>query len=70
MRNRGYVIALLVVILGTPNTQAEALSHFQQLWLYAAGMALLSGVIATRLGPTGAGATATAPAATQPARAA
>lgn len=45
-------IALLVVILGTPSTHAEALSHFHWLWLYGAAMAALSGAIATQLGPS------------------
>jgi EmrB/QacA subfamily drug resistance transporter len=45
-------IALLVAILGVPESRAEALRHFQHLWLYGAGMAVLSGAIATRLRPT------------------
>jgi MFS family permease len=44
-------IALLVVILGAPGSRADALSHFQHLWLYAAGMAVLSGGISTLLRP-------------------
>jgi EmrB/QacA subfamily drug resistance transporter len=43
-------IALLVLILGTPSTRAEALSHIHRLWLYGAAMAVLSGTIATQLG--------------------
>jgi EmrB/QacA subfamily drug resistance transporter len=45
-------IALLVVILGVPATRDEALRNFQQLWFYAAGMATLSGAIASLLGRT------------------
>jgi EmrB/QacA subfamily drug resistance transporter len=47
-------VALLVVILGTPDSRAEALTHFHHLWLYGAAMALLSGGIATLLKPSGA----------------
>ncbi len=36
-------VALLVVILGTPHSLPDALTHFQHLWWYAAGMAALSG---------------------------
>ena len=36
-------VALLVVILGTPHGLPDALTHFQHLWWYAAGMAALSG---------------------------
>jgi EmrB/QacA subfamily drug resistance transporter len=36
-------VALLVVILGTPHSLSDALTHFQHLWWYAAGMAGLSG---------------------------
>lgn len=43
-------IAVLVLILGTPSTRAEALMHFHWLWLYGAAMAVLSGAIATQLG--------------------
>jgi hypothetical protein len=44
-------IALLVVIVGAPATRADALGHYQQLWLYGAGMAVLSGAVATLLRP-------------------
>ena len=44
-------IAVLVLILGRPNTSAEALAHFHWLWLFGAAMALTSGAIATQLGP-------------------
>ena len=40
-------IALLVVILGTPHSLADALTHFHHLWWYAAGTALLSGLACT-----------------------
>jgi NTE family protein len=40
-------IALLVVILGTPNTLANALTAFHHLWWYAAATALLSGLACT-----------------------
>jgi MFS family permease len=36
-------IALLVVILGTPHSPAEALAHFHNLWWYAAAATALSG---------------------------
>jgi EmrB/QacA subfamily drug resistance transporter len=44
-------VALLVAILGVPDSRDEALRHFQHLWLYGAGMAVLSGAIATLLRP-------------------
>jgi EmrB/QacA subfamily drug resistance transporter len=44
-------IALLVVILGTPSTAASALVNFRHLWLFATVAAILSGAVATRLGP-------------------
>jgi EmrB/QacA subfamily drug resistance transporter len=37
-------VALLVVILGTPRSLADALAHFHHLWWYAAGVAVLSGL--------------------------
>jgi EmrB/QacA subfamily drug resistance transporter len=40
-------IALLVVILGTPHSPADALAHFHNLWWYAAGTAALSGLACT-----------------------
>lgn len=40
-------IALLVVILGTPDTLAHALTAFHHLWWYAAATALLSGLACT-----------------------
>jgi hypothetical protein len=39
----------LVAIVGEPDTRASALHGFQNMWLYAAGMATLSGLIAIRL---------------------
>jgi len=48
-------IAVLVVILGAPSSALEALAHYQQLWLYSAAMALLSGGAATLLRPLPAG---------------
>jgi EmrB/QacA subfamily drug resistance transporter len=44
-------VALLVVILGTPGSPAAALSHFQHLWWYAAGMAALAGLACCLLRP-------------------
>jgi EmrB/QacA subfamily drug resistance transporter len=44
-------VAILVVILGTPDSRADALGHFQQLWMFAAAMAVLSGGMATLLRP-------------------
>jgi EmrB/QacA subfamily drug resistance transporter len=40
-------IALLVVILGTPHSPAEALAHFHNLWWYAAAATALSGSACT-----------------------
>ena len=40
-------IALLVVILGTPHSAAEALGHFHNLWWYAATTTALSGIACT-----------------------
>ncbi len=42
-------VALLVVIVGTPSSRVEALACFQNLWLYGAAMAVLSGSIGTLL---------------------
>jgi EmrB/QacA subfamily drug resistance transporter len=42
-------IAILVAIIGEPATQAAALRGFQDMWLYAAAMATLSALIASRL---------------------
>jgi NTE family protein len=42
-------VALLVVILGTPNSAGAALSNFHHLWLYVALMAVLSGLTSTLL---------------------
>jgi hypothetical protein len=42
-------VALLIAILGTPGTPDEAHDAFQQAWLMAAGAAVISAVIATRL---------------------
>jgi EmrB/QacA subfamily drug resistance transporter len=44
-------VALLVVILGTPRSAVVALSNFHHLWLYAALMAVLSGLTSTLLRP-------------------
>ena len=44
-------IAILVVLLGTPSTREEALSHFHHLWLYCAAMAVISGGVASLLRP-------------------
>jgi EmrB/QacA subfamily drug resistance transporter len=40
-------VALLVVILGTPHSPADALAHFHNLWWYAAATAALSGLACT-----------------------
>ena len=40
-------IALLVVILGTPHSPAEALARFHNLWWYAAATTALSGIACT-----------------------
>ena len=42
-------VAVLVVILGTPHSEAAALTTFRHLWLYAASMALASGLLCTLL---------------------
>ncbi len=42
-------VAVLVVILGAPNSEAAALGTFRHLWLYAATMALASGLLCTLL---------------------
>ena len=39
------------MILGTPHTASAALDNFHHLWLYAALMAALSGLICTLLSP-------------------
>jgi EmrB/QacA subfamily drug resistance transporter len=44
-------VALLVVILGTPNGLADALNHFHDLWFYAAAMAAMSGLVCTLIRP-------------------
>jgi EmrB/QacA subfamily drug resistance transporter len=44
-------IALLVVIIGTPHGVVDALSHFHDLWWYAAGMAAMSGLACTLIQP-------------------
>jgi EmrB/QacA subfamily drug resistance transporter len=46
-------IALLVVIIGTPTSQAEALAHFHHLWWFVAAMATSSGLVCWLLGPPG-----------------
>ena len=45
-------VALLVVILGTPHSLADALTAFHHLWWYAAGTALLSGSACTLISHT------------------
>jgi EmrB/QacA subfamily drug resistance transporter len=42
-------VAILVVILGTPDSGAAALTGFRHLWVYAAFMALASGLLCTLL---------------------
>jgi EmrB/QacA subfamily drug resistance transporter len=42
-------VALLVVILGTPRTPAATLVNFRHLWVFAAAMAVLSGLVASLL---------------------
>jgi MFS family permease len=44
-------VAILVAILGESEAGGSALARFQHIWLFAAGMAALSGLIASRLGP-------------------
>lgn len=44
-------VAILVAILGEPSSEGSALSAFQTMWLYAAAMATLSGLIALGLKP-------------------
>jgi hypothetical protein len=36
-------VAILVVVLGVPNSAAQALTNFHHLWFYAASMTVLSG---------------------------
>jgi MFS family permease len=60
-------VALLVAIIGTPRSPAEALDAFQQAWLMAAAAGVLSAVIATRLRSVEA--VAPAPAVVEPATA-
>ncbi len=43
-------VAILVVILGTPSSAAAALVNFRHLWIFAASMAALAGVISTLFG--------------------
>ncbi|HVB92788.1 MAG TPA: DHA2 family efflux MFS transporter permease subunit [Acidimicrobiales bacterium] len=42
-------VAVLVVILGAPHSDAAALTSFRHLWLYAATMALAAGLLCTLL---------------------
>ena len=42
-------VAILVVITGNPTSPQAAVGRFHHLWLYAAGMALLSGVVGSAL---------------------
>lgn len=42
-------VASLVVILGTPTTSVAALDGFRHLWLFAAAVTVLAGVVCTRL---------------------
>lgn len=59
-------IAVLVAILGEPDTQTSALHAFQKMWLYAASMATLSGLIAIALKrPSATSAAAPTPARTE-----
>jgi EmrB/QacA subfamily drug resistance transporter len=44
-------VALLVVILGAPRTQLQALANFHHLWWYAAGMAIVAGLACSLLRP-------------------
>ena len=44
-------VAILVVILGTPTSAAEALRNFHHLWWYVASMSALAGLVATLLSP-------------------
>lgn len=46
-------VAVLVVILGTPTGELDALSHFHHLWWFAATMAASSGLVCCLLGPPG-----------------
>jgi MFS family permease len=46
-------VAILVVILGTPDSAAQALVHFHHLWWFAALMAAGSGLVCCLLGPPG-----------------
>lgn len=55
-------VAILVAILGSPDSTSEALAAFQRAWCYAAGMAALSGGIAALLGGRERAALAAAPA--------
>ncbi len=58
-------VALLVVILGSPNSPAAALSDFHHLWWYAAGAAATAGLLCALLRPLHlAGAAAVPPAVT------
>ena len=43
-------VAILVAILASPATPAASVDHFRHLWAYAAGMALLAGLISILLG--------------------
>jgi EmrB/QacA subfamily drug resistance transporter len=43
-------VALLVVILGTPHSVGDALTHFHHLWWYAAGTAALAGLACAVIG--------------------
>ena len=42
-------VALLVVILGTPRSPVAALVNFRHLWVFAATMAVLSGLVTALL---------------------
>lgn len=43
-------VAVLVAILASPGSPAASLDHFRHLWGYAAGMAVLAGLVSTLLG--------------------
>lgn len=44
-------MAVLVGILGAPDSPDEALARFRQLWLYGATMALIAGAASSGLRP-------------------
>jgi EmrB/QacA subfamily drug resistance transporter len=44
-------VTILISILGKPQSGVEALAAFERMWWFAAATALVTGLIATRLGP-------------------